>query len=187
MTEGAVNRRQCGTCTLCCRLLPVQTIGKPAGVKCVHARYGKGCLVYHKPSEGFPNECGVWSCRWLVDPYGQDLRRPDHAHYVVDIMPDLIGARQPDGSNAEVPVVQVWVDKAHPEAWRDPALLAYLAAENERNPPTAAVIRYSNKEGFILIPPALTDDGKWMVRHGEHSPDVGLIAALERESGRLPP
>ena len=50
-------RRTCGTCTLCCRVLAVVDIGKPAGAPCAHCAEGKGCRIY----DSRPQECRLFS------------------------------------------------------------------------------------------------------------------------------
>ena len=37
--------RQCGSCTLCCKLIPVEELHKAAGQRCQHVRAGKGCSI----------------------------------------------------------------------------------------------------------------------------------------------
>lgn len=121
--------RRCGECTLCCKLLPVRELGKGANERCRFQSH-KGCRVYHQPRKGFPVSCSLWNCRWLVDPETTKLRRPDRSHYVVDIMPDLVRVDNNDtGESQEISVVVVWVDRAFPDAWRDPELLA-IAEKN---------------------------------------------------------
>ena len=75
--------RHCGTCTLCCKLLPVRELEKPADTKCRH-QSSKGCGIYRRP--GFPDSCHLWSCRWLVDDDTADMLRPDRAGYVLDLV-----------------------------------------------------------------------------------------------------
>ena len=42
--------RQCGECTLCCKLLPVPPLNKLAGQKCKHQRFPHhGCAVLLRP------------------------------------------------------------------------------------------------------------------------------------------
>ena len=65
-------------------------LDKKAGERCVHQR-GRGCKVHNDP-KAFPLECGLWNCRWLVDPTTAKLLRPDISHYVIDIVPDFITA-----------------------------------------------------------------------------------------------
>jgi hypothetical protein len=154
-------RRRCGDCQLCCKLLPVRTLAKVAGEKCKHQRHGKGCSVYEKP--GFPAECRMWSCRWLLGMDTADMSRPDRVHYVIDVMPDsLIVTDNATGQSETAPCIQVWVDPDYPDAHRDPALRAYLmrrAAEG-----VVALIRYDNREGMVLAAPSLTDGQGWVER-----------------------
>lgn len=146
--------RQCGGCTLCCKLLPVPTIDKPASTRCRY-QSTKGYAVYHKT--GFPRACEVWNCRWLADPDTARLRRPDRAHYVVDVMPDLVRIVDNEtGEPIEIIVIQVWVDPAFPDAWRDPALLDYAEAAGE-----ALLLRYNSGRAIFAAPPSMNSSGKW--------------------------
>lgn len=147
--------RSCGGCTLCCKLVPVRELAKGAGERCRY-QSSKGCAVYHRPDRGFPPSCAVWNCRWLGDPATQGLKRPDRSHYVVDVMPDLVrGGNEESGWKDTFEVLQVWCDPAWPEAWRDPALLAYAAAEG-----LPLLVRYNAKDAIFVCPPALASDGK---------------------------
>lgn len=113
--------RQCGGCTLCCRLLPVRELDKGANQRCQHQSH-RGCKVYRKFA--MPDSCRLWSCRWLVDPKTAKLHRPDRTGYVVDIMPDLVRVTR-GATTEEYQALQVWCDPHRPDAWMDPALLAY--------------------------------------------------------------
>jgi len=91
--------RQCGACTLCCKLLPVHdgvlingkrmqgNLDKPAGERCRYQRH-TGCTVYNTAL--MPACCKMWNCRWLGNDDTGDLSRPDRSHYVIDIMPDYV-------------------------------------------------------------------------------------------------
>lgn len=163
--------RQCGGCTLCCKLLPVRSLGKKDNQRCVHQRTGKGCAVYSKLIKVSP-ECVFWSCRWLGNDDAADLSRPDRSHYVIDVMPDFIGAQDDDtGEITEVPVVQIWVDPDYPDAHRDPALRAWLDRRQ-----AVALIRYSASDAFALFPPSRTKDHQWMEK-GSNSAGASHSAA----------
>jgi len=150
--------RSCGSCQLCCKLVPVPQISKPAGVRCEHARVGKGCAIY----SARPTSCRTWSCRWLSDPTASGLRRPDRGHYVVDIEYDTV-ARIEAATGATVgssSVLQVWVDPGFREAHKAPELRAYIADIGERyGIPT--IIRWSSRDAMVLYPPAVTG-GEWV-------------------------
>lgn len=164
--------RQCGGCTLCCRLLPVKDIGKPGSERCQHQRTGKGCAVYHKLARVSPS-CVLWNCRWLIGVDTADLSRPDRSHYVIDIMPDFITITEDGKEPANVEIVQVWVDPKYPDAYKDPALLDYLARRGEEG--IAAIIRYGTMDGFVMFPPAMTDGKEfWEHRTGTMRPERSM-------------
>jgi hypothetical protein len=155
-----MSERQCGGCTLCCRLLPVRSLGKKANTRCVHQRTGKGCAVYPKLLSVAP-ECRFWNCGWLggVEDTA-DLARPDRSHYVIDVMPDYIKASDDiTGEITEVPVVQIWIDPKYPDAHKDPALRAWL----DRNK-LIALVRYSGEDAVVLFPPSRMANRQWMER-----------------------
>ena len=151
-------KRTCGECTLCCTLLPVKGIAKPANTRCQHQSHARGCKVYRK--DGFPIECGLWNCRWLTgdDTYG--LGRPDRTGYVLDIMPDFIQISDNDtGAVEQVQVVQVWCDPKRRDAHKDPDLRAYLSRRADEG--IAALIRYDARDGFVLVAPQFTGGRGW--------------------------
>lgn len=155
--------RKCGDCQLCCKLMPISEINKPALSKCPHQRFGVGCSIYNRA----PKSCRTWSCQWLVGGDGAEtLRRPDRAHYVVDILPDFITTQPHDGSpGRRVPVVQVWLDPAHPTAWRDAALFKFLEARSHNG--FAALIRSGSGKSFVLIPPVMNSENAWQAVESE--------------------
>ncbi len=170
--------RQCGSCTLCCKLLPVDDgmrasdgrvivdagFHKLAGERCPHQRHGKGCAVYN--TRTMPACCRLWNCRWLVNDDTAELARPDRSHYVIDIMPDFITINfHETGKQEHIPVVQVWVDPAYPDAHRDPALRAYLDRRGALDG-QAAIVRYNDRDGFVLFPPSMSADHQWHEEHG---------------------
>ncbi len=146
--------RSCGGCTLCCKLLAVNELGKLAGQHCQHQSAAKGCKVYHD-SRRMPGSCRLWNCQWIIGQLPRDLRRPDRAHYVVDMIPDYVNAVF-DNETINIPVVQVWCDPDFPNAHRDPALRAWLDAER-----TCALIRFSASYALFIAPPSVNSEGVW--------------------------
>jgi hypothetical protein len=129
---------------------------KPAGKPCPHQSHHRGCKVYSRRPFG----CRYWNCRWLVNDDTADLRRPDRSHYLIDLVPDFVTAEPHDGSEpTNIEVVQIWVDPKHRDAWRDPALLAYLERRGQEG--KAALIRFSSTEALTVFPPSMSGDGKW--------------------------
>jgi len=71
--------RQCGTCTMCCKLIEVAELNKPQNVWCSHCAPGKGCRVYDQR----PADCRSFNCGWLVDTSLGESWRPDRAKFVI--------------------------------------------------------------------------------------------------------
>jgi hypothetical protein len=108
---------------------------------------------------------------------------------VIDLTPDYVTARPNAGGDAfNIPVVQVWCDPHAPDAWRDPALLAYLERRGQDG--YAALIRYDNKRGITVFPPAMTGDGFREYANAELRKEHTLeekIAAIATAPKLVPP
>jgi hypothetical protein len=147
----------------------VKTLGKSAGARCKHQRgvlleRGPGCAIYQQA--GFPMECRLWSCKWLVEE-NLDLPRPDQGHYVVDIVPDYITATQ-YGKTTTVPVIQIWVSPQYPEAHREPRLRAWLEKMSQEG--WCALVRHDQTSTMFLIPPLMSSTGAWEEKGAEMAP-----------------
>jgi hypothetical protein len=182
LTFGKPGDRQCGQCSLCCKLLPVNELDKVANKWCQHAKPGSAhaCQVYG--TEALPVSCRLWSCQWLVrDDLAPDIERPDKCHYVLDIMPDTIAQRNDKtGEEVSFPVMQVWVDPAYPGAARNPALLRYIerVADEAR---MLTLIRFDSRRARLVVAPSLADDRQWHeVEHTGMSCDsrVSIISEI---------
>jgi len=173
--------RVCGSCQLCCKLLPVPgpPLHKPGGVRCKHQRTGKGCTIYANR----PFQCRIFACRWLADRETGNLPRPDRAHYVIDIKDDFVEMVHDDGTRQRMGVIQVWVDPAYRDAHRDPAFRAYMLMVAEKHR-MATIVRFSSVEAITVFPPPLADDGQWHEKGGEivtrDPTGAAVMADLER-------
>jgi hypothetical protein len=167
--------RQCGDCTLCCKLVPVHdgvsidgvrlpgTIDKKAGERCRYQRQ-KGCTVYGTGK--MPSCCKIWNCRWLVDDDTGDLSRPDRSHLVIDMMPDYVTMQNPDtGERHDIEVIQVWCDPHYPDAYKTPQFRRY--AERRADEGKLVLIRFNSRDAITLIPPQMTGDGQWGEKGGQ--------------------
>lgn len=156
--------RECSDCQLCCKLVPVKSLGKAANERCKHQSHSKGCKIYDRR----PNCCRLWSCAWLTKNDTADLRRPDRAHYVIDCIPDFIEVQyHSENKECKIPCIQVWIDPKYPKAYEDPALLAFLRRRGKSG--YVGLIRLNGCDGFVLWPPEMTTDGRWHISTGESS------------------
>jgi hypothetical protein len=93
--------RECGTCSLCCKVYNVPSIGHVAGKWCRHCKPGKGCTIH----DALPEQCALFNCAWRIEPSIPDVWKPDQAKMVLTVSP-FTG------------FIHVQVDPSTPTAWR---------------------------------------------------------------------
>lgn len=171
--------RSCGTCQLCCYLMPVADnyktpfavpLTKPALKKCQYQRHRKGCTIYDKR----PISCRDWSCAWLTGDLPRNLSRPDRSGYVVDPVPDTITFK-PDNEpeSIDIPVIQVWIDPKRINPLGDLKLpeefglwIRQLADEGK-----GVLIRTGSREGYVMF----RYKGHWIQGPGNLKPGPGQL------------
>jgi len=92
--------RQCGECTMCCKLLNIRKCNeggladfpfdKPAGTTCKHCKPGHGCELFGTAQ--FPNLCKSYFCLWKYNGKERLLPeecRPDKVHAIFEPMERL--------------------------------------------------------------------------------------------------
>ncbi len=173
------HQRACSSCQLCCKLVPVASLGKRAGERCRHQRHGKGCGIYARR----PGECGVWSCAWLTRDVHDGIGRPDRVHYVIDPMRDTIKVAAPGGEFLVKDVVQVWCDPAHPLAWQDPELRRMMLhwADTEG---LGTLIRWANVRTMAAFPPSVSPTGAWILSE-DSAPVLTGVGRYSRTPAQL--
>jgi Fe-S-cluster containining protein len=106
--------RSCGTCSLCCKVLPVPELSKPAGQWCVHSAPGSGCAAHADR----PLACRQFFCAWRLDPNLGPEWKPEVSRFVLSTEP-AHGA------------LVVTVDPGMPLAWRRAPYYARLKQLSE--------------------------------------------------------
>ncbi len=132
---GAAAARSCGTCTLCCKLLSVETIGKPEGVWCDHCLTRRSCGIY----DTRPGECRDYYCGFMLLPHLGEEWRPARSRLVLGIEP---------GGNT----IYVYVDPARPDAWRREPFYSKLKewARNAVPSHGRVIVRLGNRRIVVL-------------------------------------
>lgn len=121
LPSGVKAAPDCGSCNLCCRLLAVPDLQKPACIWCEHAgRPHGGCAIHAAPE--FPQACRDFHCLWLVSQSHPPARR-----WILGLRPDRSAvvfhdARNPDDPNT----LYVHVDPDKPEAWQWEPVMAEI-------------------------------------------------------------
>ena len=139
--------RVCGSCSLCCKLLRIEELDKPAGRWCSHCTAGRdGCNIY----DTRPGSCRSFHCNWLINPeLGADWR-PTTAKMVLYYEPP---ARR----------LAVHVDPEFPSAWRGEPYYRQLKAwtcaaiDSARAPSPdawlmAPILVYVNDRAIVMLP-----------------------------------
>jgi hypothetical protein len=94
-------KRECGSCSMCCKLLLIPELAKPMGAWCPHVLKGRGCGIY----EQRPTSCRQFECLWLSAGDVPDHWRPERSKMVL--------AGDETGT-----LISVIVDDGYPDAWR---------------------------------------------------------------------
>jgi hypothetical protein len=163
--------RSCDGCTLCCELVPVERLGKPAFTPCkfqlTFPSVKTGCSIYAKR----PDSCRFWSCTWLLNPTFTPELHPKRCGLVVDEQFDLISI-----NDKEMPAVQIWVARGHEDDYKNPdlehvySLLMSLVTNN-----LAVLWRMPYKPGETPMAVAMfLQDGKLTISPPHASTDTTL-------------
>ena len=102
-SASAAPARSCGKCSLCCKVLGIGALNKPAGSWCTHCRPGKeACTIYAQR----PSECDTFNCVWLTNTELEAAWYPLTAKIVVTL--------ENEGHR-----VAIRVDPSSPTRWRE--------------------------------------------------------------------
>ena len=150
MTPTGREARRCGTCTLCCKLLTIEELGKPNGQWCPHCVKGRGCAIYSDR----PNECRGFQCGYLLWPELGEHWLPSRSKLVV--------AFKPDGME-----IIIHVDPGIPNAWRAEPYYSQIRSIAVRAAGTAYTVFVQIGRRIIAVFP-------------DREVDLGVVAEDER-------
>jgi hypothetical protein len=123
--------RECGKCSLCCKLLHVVELDKPSNQWCEHCRPGAGgCSIYQTR----PKICRTYACGWLMSATVGPEWYPLLSHMILSLAPF-------NGVNT----VTVTVDPRFPWAWREQPYRAQLEQM------AAKGLRVASAEDILLV------------------------------------
>ncbi|MFN0219038.1 MAG: hypothetical protein ACKVP4_09520 [Hyphomicrobium sp.] len=93
--------RSCDDCTMCCKLLAVESIEKPRAVWCPHCNQRRGCRIY----DARPGECRAFYCGYRRIDTVDERWKPSKSKFVINY-------------EAELDRIVIHVDPVRPDAWR---------------------------------------------------------------------
>jgi hypothetical protein len=91
--------RACGDCTVCCTILAIAALKKPAGVTCVHC--DKGCAIH--PTR--PQTCRDFYCGWRTLEIFPERWRPDLSGVFAQLESEDIPAQFETGTGISLMLV----------------------------------------------------------------------------------
>jgi len=139
----ARGERSCGACGLCCKLMGVSEIEKPAHSWCRHWSTGNGCAIYVDR----PEACRIFDCWWRSDSHVPDVWYPAKARMVVTL--DMGGKR-----------LAVHADPARADAWkREPHHGLLREYASRMIPRGAQVVVYIGERCIAVLPDRDVDLG----------------------------
>src|SRR5690349_9288053 len=136
--------RECGECTLCCKLMAVEDLKKAAGTWCTHCTTGSGCRIY----ETRPQESRHFVCAWLESTTLDEQWKPSRCKFVVFAEPGSVN-------------LKVSVDPARPDAWRKEPFYSYFKAwVRPRIAQGGKVVIMTGKRATAVLPDRDVDLGE---------------------------
>ncbi len=128
--------RECGGCTLCCKVYNVVELGKAAGKWCSHCKPGRGCTIH----DNLPSECAVFNCLWKTMPAMSMQWKPDQSKMVLTVHP-------------VTNIIQVVVDPGQPTAWTRQPYHGQLRGLAKNNMPKGHfVVVFVNELATLILP-----------------------------------
>lgn len=100
--------KDCGDCALCCKLIEVKPLGKPADTWCQHCTK-HSCRIWSER----PEICKTYDCLWRTTPEMPEELRPSQCKVAFE-------CHDPEK------VAIAHVDKDRPEAWRKKPVIGVI-------------------------------------------------------------
>lgn len=146
---ATVPGRSCGDCAMCCKLLEIKALNKPANEWCVNCSTRKGCDIY----ETRPQTCHNFNCGYMTQGAIGEEWWPTTARMMITYTGD--------GKH-----LFIQVDPTRPDAWRREPYYSQLKNW----------ARINNPNGQQII---VAIAGRYIVIFPEREVDVGHVAADE--------
>ncbi len=155
--------RPCGSCSLCCKVIGIAALDKPAGKWCPHFVRGAGCGVYGDA----PSECRQFQCFWSNETLKGDEWKPDRCKLVV-------------WTNTPGRII-VDVDGDYPNAWRREPYFRQIKAWSNRSTASPVEVLVRVRGRMTVIFPEVEID------LGDYDVSKRVVSGYRMEDGRSVP
>lgn len=102
-------QKTCGTCSICCKIVAVKDLAKPAHQWCVHNVPRKGCGIWG----AHPEVCKVWQCGWILMPQLDDRWKPESCGFIIR-------------TRFQIQQLVIDVEPSKPNSWRREPFLSTI-------------------------------------------------------------
>jgi hypothetical protein len=164
--------RQCGSCTLCCKLLAIPALDKPPGEWCRYCVPGLGCSIYDQR----PDVCRIFACQWLRNESFGDEWFPPRAKMFAYL-----------DNSVQPRLFRVVVDRSAPGRWRQSPYQERLRAISDlglRRSNFNTIAQCGDRVWLILPDGEAEITGKaYVVRETEIGWKVEILTTIENYSG----
>jgi len=135
-------KRNCGSCTLCCLVTRVPEFEKLENIWCSHCNINKDCNIY----EQRPLSCKKFECEWYSNAKLDENLRPDKCGVVFEKFTDL--------------TYFALVDPNRALAWQDKCIMDFI---NQLlfTGHAVAITSGINSEKHIIVPIGYTPEDIW--------------------------
>ena len=134
-------QRQCGECSLCCKVLRIPELEKPKDHWCPNFLAGTGCGIYADR----PPSCQAFHCAWLTQPSLGPEWKPSVSKMVLANKPNLLMVHVDPGANRPWRTEPYYTD------------LKRLAAQGQKN--GTAVLVVERGRNIAILPDREMDLG----------------------------
>ena len=123
MSLPVIQPRQCGDCSLCCKLLAIKELNKPVNEWCTHCNH-TSCMIY----DTRPESCREFECLWMQAPVLlPESLKPSRSKVVLS-------------STEDGEAIVAHVDQTYPRAHMEGPMKAFLRKIAEKGTLVIAVI-----------------------------------------------
>lgn len=128
--------RECGTCTLCCKVFEVPALAKPVGKWCQHCAPGQGCGIHATR----PDHCRAFHCAWMTESWLGPEWKPERSKFVLTI-------------DAATHFLLIQLDPGAPAAWKAEPYYSQIkrwaaaSVENGKH-----VVVFLNRSATVVLP-----------------------------------
>lgn len=142
--DVTTTQKTCGTCSICCKIVAVAELNKPAHQWCVHNVPRKGCGIWGK----HPDACKVWQCGWILMPHLDERWKPEKCGFIIR-------------TRFQIQQLVIDVEPSKPNAWRQEPFFSEIHRWARNAPATGQqIVVCIGRRQIVIFPEEDIDVGE---------------------------